>query len=965
MKKVSLKIFLTILCVLMCVTLFALFTSAEGEKCAVYLVDDGVVIESMLVDKDSVLSLPEKSCDVGSYKGWFTDDGTFYEAGSSVTVSNDMSFNLAKGGSVSLTGGLTNALAKGYSYVKLNTNMTIENSLTLSDTLVYIDLGGNTLKLISDDNGFIGKDSGIIFANGKVEYTYTGDDAIYMVNSLIQIAPQSSANNLTFVVKSDAEIVSNVGFLIVDKDISKFDGLEMNVYGKITSDRLIRTNGMKNGSVNFYDGSSYVTECEYFFDDFGVNTGDRIITLTIYGGSFTLDSTSGFAKDESRYKTILVENSKPTFSKDIKSFFANGNYSFSWTGSAYQYLKCAHDGPIVIKPDVSSCTEAVTVTHQCSYCNAQYTSYLANGIGHSYTISLVNDIINTEEETLAGCYAYSCQSCGYEYNKYIYPDPSSVYVTVGIIKRGEKQYPRVPALDLYTLEGTKLISFSTAFIETTLGVTQDDIFYVEIPLGTTEVLGDYRNSTASGVFRENSFIKELQLPRSLVNINQYAFSLMEKLETIHGLEYISGTISNYAFAQTADSPLIIEHMVLNAKTIGERSFQNIRMKTLTFGSNTHSVGNGAFHLEAHQSMLKEIFMEGYKGNEGVGATQAFNSVLRKSMNGSNQQFANMSIVYTGHAYETTIVEASCNQAGSEVEICSRCNDTIVKSEVPMLPHDFESKHTHVNGLSCPHCKMVESSCRVRGYYAPICKACSYVDLDNVAYMPFDYNKHIYTSSEKIICSGFICETPYYTLGVCVCGAVEEDKWENREYHDPLSSAGLHDWDTKNTEITIQPNCSKENGYGQEIQTCKLCGKTKKVAIPPTGRHSFGEVVIVDPGTCETKGIGERTCTICGDKRQSEIEGQHVTEGDGEIILEPTETSPGQKRFFCTICQSTVIEEIARLPVSNTDQIPVAVIVLIVIGAILLLAGIGLTVYFTFFKKKNASTGYKYKFNTLK
>ena len=91
----------------------------------------------------------------------------------------------------------------------------------------------------------------------------------------------------------------------------------------------------------------------------------------------------------------------------------------------------------------------------------------------------------------------------------------------------------------------------------------------------------------------------------------------------------------------------------------------------------------------------------------------------------------------------------------------------------------------------------------------------------------------------------------------------------------------------------------------------------------------------------------------------------MLEGDGEVLLEPTETSPGQLRFFCTVCQTEVITEIPRLPISNTDEMPVIVIVLIVIGAILLLGGIGLTIYFTFFKKKNASSGYKYKFNTLK
>lgn len=966
MKKVSLKILLALLCIVLSVTLFAVFTSAEEEKCIVNLIDDGEVIETVLVDKGSSYALPQKDCDTGTYQGWFTNDGVFYPAGSSVTVNNDISLNLAKGGSASLTGSFTNAINRGYSYIKVNSSMTFSSSFTLGNTLLYIDLGGNTIKIESSENAFSGENSGIIFANGKLEYTYTGTDASHMVNSLVCLTPQASTSNLTFTVTNDCELVSNVGLIIVEKDISKLDGIEINIYGSIKSDRLLRTYGMKNGVINFFDGSSYETDCEYFYDDYGVDTDDLIATTTIHGGSFTLDTTTGFSKDENRYKTIIVDGSKPTFSKDITSFFTAKNYSFTKVDDIYEFSKCAHDGPVTVKPSVSSCTEPVTVTHTCSYCNAIYTEDLANGIGHSYTISLVNDIINTPEETKAGCYAYTCQSCGYEYNKYIYPDPSTVYVTVGIInKKGEKEFTRVPSLDLYTLEGSKLMSFSTAFIEYDLGVTQDDIFYIEVPLGTTDVYGDYRNSTETGAFRKNSFIKELELPRSLINVSKYAFSLMEKLETIHGLEYITGKIDTEAFAQADNSPLVIEHMVLNAETISERAFQNIRMKTLKFGANVKTIGNGAFNLVSHTTMLKEIFVEGYTLEDGVAATHAFNSVLRKSLNGSNQQFANMNIVYKDHDYVLTSSPATCSQVGFEIETCSRCQDTIILSEVSMLPHKYADEHTHLTGKTCAHCNYVPSSCRVRGYYAPVCEECGYEDLENKTILAFDYSSHVYTNSEKIFCDGWICENSYYTLGVCVCGKVEEDVWANRIYHDPLSNVGLHDWDTVNTVVTIEPTCSKEHGYGQEIQTCKLCGKTKKVALQPTGRHNFGEMTIIDPGTCKTQGVAVRTCSVCGDTRETLIDGAHVKEGEGEVLLEPTETSRGQIRYFCAICQTEIIEETERLPISNTSETPAWVIVLIVIGSLFLVACIILTLYFTFFKKKNASTGFKYKFNTLK
>ena len=41
------------------------------------------------------------------------------------------------------------------------------------------------------------------------------------------------------------------------------------------------------------------------------------------------------------------------------------------------------------------------------------------------------------------------------------------------------------------------------------------------------------------------------------------------------------------------------------------------------------------------------------------------------------------------------------------------------------------------------------------------------------------------------------------------------------------------------------------------------------------------------------------------------------------------------------------------------------LILIIVGGVVLVLGVGLTLYFTLFKKKRASDSYKYKFNTLK
>ena len=70
-------------------------------------------------------------------------------------------------------------------------------------------------------------------------------------------------------------------------------------------------------------------------------------------------------------------------------------------------------------------------------------------------------------------------------------------------------------------------------------------------------------------------------------------------------------------------------------------------------------------------------------------------------------------------------------------------------------------------------------------------------------------------------------------------------------------------------------------------------------------------------------------------------------------------------FRCTRpgCGETTTQGIKRLTADHS--LPTYAIVLIIVGAVLLAGGVALTLYFTLFKKKKISEGYKYKFNTLK
>lgn len=990
-RSMKFKIGAIALLVLCLLTALALGVLAENEQYTVTYVDDNEIISTVQVDKGGTLALADGTASVGTFHGWFTRDGEFYAKGSSITVDSDMTLYIAKGGNVSMLDGLLVNVNRGSSYIKLTSNITCDSTLNLADKLTYLDLNGFTLYLTGTGYGFVGGNSGLIISGGTIEHSYSGSDKDLGLSALIQLDPQGSASNLRFVIKEDASVITDQNLIEIKSDISSFENsLHLTVKGSLSSDRILRSFGIKDGLVEFENGSSFTTNCEYFFEDYGTYKASTLVKLIVNGGTFKLDTTSGYAKDQSLFKMIITEGSKPLFSKDISSFFKDGNYSFKSVTDGYEFDVCTHLGPVYIEPEVESCTDSVTVVHKCQYCDTLYEEYLENGIGHTFAISLAQDIINTEEETQAGCYKYTCKRCGEYTVEYFYPDPSEVYVSVGYINsKGAYTVARVPSTYLYTFDEentTKLMSFSSALIEAELKVTQEKILSVEIPLGTKEVYGEYKNDTEIGAFQRVSFLEEIVFPVSIENINKYAFSNMAKLKTIKGLEYITGTIDTKAFAQAENSPLVIDHLTLNAKTIGEYAFTNVRMKTLTFGKNVSTISRGAFKLDSHETMLKEIFVVGNNTPKielveevevevGRTAPEVFNSLVRKSYNSTDQQFASLAIFYTDHLYTTTIVEVSCKHDGSTTKKCQRCDLTFVTDIVEKLPHSYakESLHKHIkdaNGVypDCPYCEETPSTCRVRGFYTPACQLCGFKNEEDKTYMAYDVNNHVYTNKEIIFfydgsTDSYICEKDYYTLGQCVCGAIEPDIPANRVNHYKESVNGTHTWDTVDTKILVEATCGEA---GQEEQHCSICGKTKLVAVAPNGRHSYGEVEITDPGTCQTKGTGVRTCSICGDLRDTVVDGAHVVdENKGEELLAPTVDSKGQMRYFCTVCQAEVIREIPRLVDTSSDSLPAWQIVLIVIGAVLLAAGIVLTIVFTFVKKKNPATGYKYKFNTLK
>ena len=127
-----------------------------------------------------------------------------------------------------------------------------------------------------------------------------------------------------------------------------------------------------------------------------------------------------------------------------------------------------------------------------------------------------------------------------------------------------------------------------------------------------------------------------------------------------------------------------------------------------------------------------------------------------------------------------------------------------------------------------------------------------------------------------------------------------------------SGCNEHIWD--DGVIEVEPTC--EEG-GLILYTCTVCGKTEEYELPAAG-HNPGKRIKGYPATCTTDGrINYYYCNVCGsylDEEYEEVASTTIPAAghnwdSGVFTIVPTETTPGEKRYTCTVCGETRTETI--------------------------------------------------------
>jgi hypothetical protein len=122
-----------------------------------------------------------------------------------------------------------------------------------------------------------------------------------------------------------------------------------------------------------------------------------------------------------------------------------------------------------------------------------------------------------------------------------------------------------------------------------------------------------------------------------------------------------------------------------------------------------------------------------------------------------------------------------------------------------------------------------------------------------------------------------------------------DRWF--EELPPASACAEHNW-IKDEVNSVEPTCTEA---GEIVYICSVCGTTKDTteAVPAAG-HDWDVEVIVD-STCAKEGTSIKTCKVCGKVEKGVVAKKDHTYGEWVVTKEATKEADGEETRTCTAC----------------------------------------------------------------
>ena len=238
---------------------------------------------------------------------------------------------------------------------------------------------------------------------------------------------------------------------------------------------------------------------------------------------------------------------------------------------------------------------------------------------------------------------------------------------------------------------------------------------------------------------------------------------------------------------------------------------------------------------------------------------------------------------TGH--KLTVKEhkdATCNEKGYDVQVCSVCNEEIrTELEIDLNAHKYDEG------------KVIEPTCSRDGYTVYTCAVCGNTKRENI----IPHKEHVI---EDIVVPA-TCQIQGYTRHQCKnCDYTYYDT-----YTDPLE----HDY-----EATVKAPACTERGY--TVYTCKNCGYTYTDNYVGASGHKYTKKVVKP--TCVSRGYTENICDVCGNEYVSDYKSAtgHTYK---RTVKDPTCTEEGYTLLTCENCHYETKSDIRRAKGHNYEE----------------------------------------------
>ena len=226
------------------------------------------------------------------------------------------------------------------------------------------------------------------------------------------------------------------------------------------------------------------------------------------------------------------------------------------------------------------------------------------------------------------------------------------------------------------------------------------------------------------------------------------------------------------------------------------------------------------------------------------------------------------------------VAPTCSAVGEEKLYCEYCDAVLDTREVAIDADAHKAEAEYI--------QTVAPTCTAVGEEKLYCEYCDAVlDTREVAIDATNHEGY----NEEVSRVDSTCSTKGSVTMKCACGDVKITELE--------LDANAH-----NYIATVIPATCTEDGY--TIYSC-VCGDSyKEDIVPATGKHSFGEWILVEGGDCSTGATYARTCSVCDEEETKTVTTHTIpVDKNGNYLYSSYKqascTNAEYYTYFCEIC----------------------------------------------------------------